>query len=148
MEPVSQPNWAEIRPPVKPETAQDITAACSPLEDAPPKSARRKSDLLTDQHIEDRKANRALREKYADKAYQLACGCICFWVVVIAYAAFIQTALNRPPLSDTVLIAVTTGVTVNVLAAFLGVIRGLFPSESKLSSKTLEATPKGKTKQK
>lgn len=34
-------------------------------------------------------------------------------------------------ISDNALIAITTGVTVNVLAAFLGVIRGLFPpSES------------------
>lgn len=31
--------------------------------------------------------------------------------------------------SDQVLIAVTTGVTVSVLAAFLGVIRGLFPGK-------------------
>lgn len=31
--------------------------------------------------------------------------------------------------SDQILIAVTTGVTVSVLAAFLGVIRGLFPGK-------------------
>ncbi len=31
--------------------------------------------------------------------------------------------------SDTVMIAMTTGVTINVLACFLGVIRGLFPAE-------------------
>lgn len=85
------------------------------------------SDALYEQNVEDRKQNRSLREKYADKAYQLAFGCLWWWAVMLVASGVVNMARGEPMWSDKVLIAVTTGVTVSVLAAFLGVIRGLFP---------------------
>jgi len=46
--------------------------------------------------------------------------------------------LGKQVISDTALIAITTGVTVNVLAAFLGVIRGLFPTDKAHQPDTAE----------
>ncbi len=53
---------------------------------------------------------------------------------------------GKQMLSDNILIAITTGATINVLAAFLGVIRGLFPSppaERKGIQKTLADKGRG-----
>lgn len=79
----------------------------------------------------DRETTTKLRSEYAEKAYKLASGCIAFWIVVIGFQGVCFLATGRHPLSDPVLIAITSGCTVNVLAAFLGVIRGLFPSSSR-----------------
>ncbi|MDF3982145.1 hypothetical protein P3W23_09105 [Luteibacter sp. PPL554] len=68
-----------------------------------------------------------LRKWGATKAYSLATGSMSFWVVIIGFQAAMKTAAGVAPLDNNVLIAITTGCTVNVLAAFLGVIRGLFP---------------------
>lgn len=73
-------------------------------------------------------ANRALREKYAEKAYQLAAGCISMWAVLLGAQGVIKAVVGVEMWTEKVIIAVTTGVTVSVLAAFLGVIRGLFPN--------------------
>ena len=73
-------------------------------------------------------ATTELRKWGATKAYSLATGSISFWVVIMGFQAVVKTATGVPPLDNSVLIAITTGCTVNVLAAFLGVIRGLFPN--------------------
>ncbi|MFM0292788.1 MULTISPECIES: hypothetical protein [Paraburkholderia] len=110
--------------------------ANSPNEDEPPASgsdAPRKDDnnvLLIEQEVENHKANRELRNKYAGKAYDLACGGLVFWGVALSATGIVFVLTGRQMLSDKVLIAITTGATVNVLAAFLGVIRGLFPNAS------------------
>lgn len=90
---------------------------------------------MRDQTVEDMKANRGLRERYASKAYELAVGCLGGWFVMLALQGTFQLALDKAMWSDKVIIAVTTGVTVSVLAAFLGVIRGLFPSSEKPQQK-------------
>lgn len=72
-------------------------------------------------------ATTELRKWGATKAYSLATGSISFWIVIVGFQAVVKTATGVPPLDDSVLIAITSGCTVNVLAAFLGVIRGLFP---------------------
>ena len=77
--------------------------------------------------VADMQANRGLRAIYAGKAYELAVGCISMWAVLLAAQGIIKAMTGVEMLSDKVIIAVTAGVTVNVLAAFLGVIRGLFP---------------------
>lgn len=81
---------------------------------------------------QDRLTTTRLRGDYADKAYKLASGSIAFWVIIIGFEAIVRLVVpgDKVILSDPVLIAITTGCTVNVLAAFLGVIRGLFPSHS------------------
>ncbi|SFV10317.1 hypothetical protein [Pseudoduganella namucuonensis] len=102
-------------------------------EDAPPEAYVGESgplqDVLINEEAENQKANRALRATYADKAYFLASACIIFWAFAISSNAIVYACTGKQMISDTALIAITTGVTINVLAAFLGVIRGLFPSE-------------------
>lgn len=104
------------------------TAQTSPAEDKPPEDS--KEDLVKLQTAADMAANRGLREKYADKAYNLATGCLSMWVVLLGASGIINALQGREMWSDKVIIAVTTGVTVSVLAAFLGVIRGLFPNHA------------------
>jgi hypothetical protein len=113
-----------------PKSAEDST-----LPDRPVSAFNEKpgNERLIDQEIEDRKADRILREKYAEKAFQLA-GCILFfWVMIIIAVGlcFGCTDSKIQLLSDKVLIAITAGATANVFAAFLGVIRGLFPGNRK-----------------
>lgn len=116
-----------------------------PDQDASPNAAlnastgARKTDssenILVQEEAKTLSANRALRNVYADKAYRLACGCICFWVIAIGAVGVVHAVTGVQALSDAVMIAITTGVTVNVLAAFLGVIRGLFPASERGSGK-------------
>jgi hypothetical protein len=68
----------------------------------------------------------------------LAAECIHFWIFLILANGLIAAMLGKQVISDTALIAITTGVTVNVLAAFLGVIRGLFPTEKASKTESLE----------
>lgn len=100
----------------------------SATEDKPPED--NKEDLVKLQTAADMEANRGLREKYADKAYNLAAGCLSMWTVLLGASGVINALQGREMWSDKVIIAVTTGVTVSVLAAFLGVIRGLFPNHA------------------
>ncbi len=104
-------------------------------EDQPPVSAKPveakrttpiKEEIIQEELL-DQQSNRGLRETYADKAYDLARQCIYFWALIIAANAVFYAVSGKTVISDQALIVITTGVTVNVLAAFLGVIRGLFP---------------------
>lgn len=85
----------------------------------------------------DREKTTELRGEYAEKAYKLAARSIWFWIAIVGVEAAVQifSPVGKRVLSDPVLIAITTGCTVNVLAAFLGVIRGLFPSASRAKGK-------------
>ena len=77
------------------------------------------------------RANRLMRQTYAGKAYGLAAGCLIAWIALLCVYGAIRVTMGVETWSDQVLIAITTGVTVSVLAAFLGVIRGLFPGKGK-----------------
>lgn len=103
-------------------------AARDRVQSPPPHPPRRKGDLKSEEVL-DKQANRSLRDTYAKKAYELAADCIHFWIFLILANGLITAMLGKQVISDTALIAITTGVTVNVLAAFLGVIRGLFPTD-------------------
>lgn len=83
-------------------------------------------DNIQNQEVLDRQQARELRDKYAERAYRLAVGALIFWAFVLAFSGWQAWHEGRPMWSDTVLIAITTGVTVSVLAAFLGVVRGIF----------------------
>lgn len=52
-------------------------------------------------------------------------------MVMLGCQGVIKAVTGIEMWSDKVIIAATTGVTVSVLAAFLGVIRGLFPNGEK-----------------
>jgi hypothetical protein len=88
------------------------------------------------ERVANSRANRQLRQIYAAKAYGLAAGCITLWAVLLALQGGIKVTIGLEMWSDQVLIAVTTGVTVSVLAAFLGVIRGLFPGKDERAPAT------------
>jgi len=88
------------------------------------------TDQERQQYIEDKIADRKLRETYAHKAFVFAWVGFGFWVVVIVFYA-ICFLCGKQVFSDTVLIGVTTATTVNLFAAFVGVIRGLFPPVGK-----------------
>lgn len=98
-------------------------------EDVPPNGQQNVfTDALTIQDVEDRKADRALREKFGDKAYKVVRKTLYGWAWVIGiYGFFGIFGMHIFP--DPVMIAITTAVTLNVFAAFLGVIRGLFPAK-------------------
>ncbi|HEY1398654.1 hypothetical protein [Roseateles sp.] len=86
-------------------------------------------DAVPAETIADMRANRRLRQVYAGKAYGLATACLLMWTLLLSAQGLIKVMTGLETWSDQVLIAVTTGVTVSVLAAFLGVIRGLFPGK-------------------
>lgn len=100
-------------------------------EDAPPSKVIDGQERLIAERVQDHQANRALRNKYAGKAYDLACRGLVFWGLAISATGVAYGVTGRQMLSDSVLIAITAGATINVLAAFLGVIRGLFPTFGK-----------------
>jgi hypothetical protein len=85
-------------------------------------------DQLTIQLIEDKKADRALRERFGDKAYKVVRKTLYGWCWLLGIYAAFKFRFQVEIFSDNVLIAITSAVTLNVFAAFLGVIRGLFPS--------------------
>ena len=68
-----------------------------------------------------------LRQIYAEKAYKVAKYGLYWWGVVILLSA-VGKSVGKDIISDNALIAITTASTLNLFAAFLGVIRGLFPS--------------------
>lgn len=101
-------------------------------EDVPPdetKGAKPRdfTDELRYQDVEDRNANRMLRQRFAEKAYKVAKWGLYGWGCVLAISV-IGNVLGEKTFSDNVLIAITSATTLNLFAAFLGVIRGLFPS--------------------
>lgn len=83
------------------------------------------------QNIEDRKADRGLRKYYAQKAFEFAwCG-FGFWALILAGYVLFFLCSGKRIFSDAVLIAITSATTVNLFAAFVGVVRGLFPPVGK-----------------
>lgn len=118
-------------------------AAKDRLPTTPQHPPRRRGDLKSEEVL-DKQANRNLRDTYARKAYELAADCIHFWIFLILANGLITAMLGKQVISDTALIAITTGVTVNVLAAFLGVIRGLFPTDQSHKPDATEDADKDK----
>ena len=125
----AEDDWLNAFPEKDPVGADEPTDGA--LKDEPPDGKAggpKMADAMDEQAIEDRKQNRSLREKYADKAYNLAQVCLFAWACMLSASGLVNGLRGDPLWSDKVIIAVTTGVTVSVLAVFLGVIRGLFPS--------------------
>lgn len=89
--------------------------------------------LLGQEKIEDIKAERALRRKYANRAYWFAVGGVLFWAGLLIWTGCATYYRDKAPFSDHVLIAITTATSINLFAAFLGVIRGLFPVKGSTS---------------
>lgn len=90
--------------------------------------------LLELEVIADRQADRDLRERFGDKAYNVVRKTLYGWAVVLAATAFCKFFFDKDIFSENVLVAITSAVTLNTFAAFLGVIRGLFPSNRKTAA--------------
>lgn len=97
-------------------------------EDVPPTNKNKYSEKYIDEDVQDSQANRDMRQQYASKAYSLAWDSITFLFALVAGNAVWAAISGHQVISDKLFFALITGVTVNVLAAFLGVIRGLFPN--------------------
>jgi len=85
------------------------------------------------QNLKDQKAERQLRKKYAGRAFWFAACGVIFWAVVLVWNGWSTYYSGKAPFSDNVLIAITTATSINLFAAFLGVIRGLFPASGRRS---------------
>lgn len=84
------------------------------------------------EHVKSLASDRALRESYADKACYIVVGCLWGWAIFLLFAGWTKY-YDKPVFSDQTIAVVTTGVTLNIFAALLTVIRGLFPSQAKAS---------------
>ncbi len=112
--------------PTKADLAQQLEVPSD--EDVPPPNKKHYSEKYIDEDVQDSQANRDMRQQYASKAYSLAWDSITFLFALVAGNAVWTAISGKQVISDKLLFALITGVTVNVLAAFLGVIRGLFPN--------------------
>lgn len=82
---------------------------------------------MAGEKVEDRIAERALRRTYANRAFWFAVCGVGFWAALLIWTGCATYYRDKAPFSDNVLIAITTATSINLFAAFLGVIRGLFP---------------------
>lgn len=107
------------------------SSAVSSAEDEPPITERiSRGDDLNAQKAADAKSNRQLREILAEKAYRVVKKSLYGWALFLFFQGWFSI-IGIKVFSDKVVLAVTTAVTLNVFAAFLGVIRGLFPAASR-----------------
>lgn len=86
-----------------------------------------RSDISNEQ-VNDLRSYRLLRETYANRAFIFAVCCVAFWMVIVIWLGWASYYKTQPVFSDRVMIAITAATCVNLFAAFLGVIRGLFPT--------------------
>ncbi|KIS43905.1 hypothetical protein [Kosakonia radicincitans] len=93
-----------------------------------PEPKAQRHPALVNEEVLDRQADRQLRVKFGDKAYKVAKKSLYGWCWLLTIYAMFKFRFKTELFSDNVLMAITTAVTLNVFAAFLGVIRGLFPS--------------------
>lgn len=122
----------------------DIPSASSGVDEQPTnENPSRIKDEVTREQVRSMASDRALRESYADKACYIVVGCLWGWAIFLMFAGWTKY-YDKPVFSDQTIAVVTTGVTLNIFAALLTVIRGLFPSQAKTSS---PKKSKGKGKQ-
>lgn len=79
------------------------------------------------EEVENLKADRAMRKEYAEKAYDFAKYTIAFGAFL--FFVYFLSPKEQKPLNDVALGIFTTACTVNILAAFISIIKGLFPSK-------------------
>ena len=79
--------------------------------------------------LKRKKDDRRLRKKHAGIAVSLAQMVIGVWIFLVFFSATMNLIQGRQFLSDYALATVTTGATLNVFAALVVVLKGLFPSK-------------------
>ena len=94
---------------------------------------KRVSVSIKQEQFEREKADRQLRDKYSFKAFKVVKKSLWGWAILL-FVYGVTKFLTRHEnggfeiFSDHVLIAITTATTLNIFAAFLSLIRGLFPT--------------------
>lgn len=88
--------------------------------------AREKVIALQEQNFKS-KDDRKMRREYANKTYGFAQRTITFWMFL--FLIYFLGPTNNKPLNDVALGIFTTACTVNLLAAFISIVKGLFPSQ-------------------
>ncbi|MBI0037735.1 hypothetical protein H3T61_05790 [Gilliamella sp. B14384H2] len=95
---------------------------------------KRVSVYIKQEQYEREKADRQLRDKYSFKAFKVVKKSLWGWAILL-FVYGVTKFLTRHEngggfeiFSDHVLIAITTATSLNIFAAFLSLIRGLFPS--------------------
>lgn len=86
---------------------------------------REKVIALQEQNFKS-KDDRRMRRDYANKAYDFAKYTIVFWMFL--FLIYFLSPTNNKPLNDTALGIFTTACTINILTAFISIVKGLFPS--------------------
>lgn len=88
------------------------------------------------ENLERKTADRLLRDKYSFKAYKIVKKSLWGWATLLTIYALIKFLTKNETnghgfeiFSDTVLIAITSATTLNIFAAFLSLVKGLFPSQ-------------------
>ncbi|WP_313684151.1 hypothetical protein [Pantoea sp.] len=99
------------------------------VEDSPGHTSKSASELLILQQVKNHEADRELRERFGDKAYKVVRKTLYGWAILLFCYGYAKI-FGFEIFPNEVMIAITTAVTLNVFAAFLGVIRGLFPSKA------------------
>lgn len=132
-----------------PESLAEIKKAAA-LSDA--KFSKLKRKLLKGQ-VRRQQQNNKMRKIYASKAYKFVWLWSIFFFVILLLSGYKDLTIeglnfkltSKFELSEPVLIALITGVTVNIVAVFIIVMRNLFPSsekEDKEADKTVEKAEK------
>lgn len=141
---MSKASLEKIKVKFPPETEQNISGSV----DKPPKS--NDSDLdaeekrvrvsIKQEQFEREKADRQLRDKYSFKAFKVVKKSLWGWAILLFVYGVVKFLTRHENggfeiFSDQVLIAITSATTLNIFAAFLSLIRGLFPSIKKEKEK-------------
>lgn len=109
-----------------------LPPASGPDQDSQPESEQAVgADEEKNQNIKDQRAERQLRKKYAGRAFWFAACGVVFWALLLVWNGWSTYYSTKAPFSDNLLIAITTATSINLFAAFLGVIRGLFPANGR-----------------
>lgn len=133
-----------------PESWAEIKKAAA-ISDA--KFSKLKRKLLKGQVTRQRQ-NIKMRKIYASKAYRFVWLWSIFFFIIILLSGYKDitfetidfTFKSQFSLNDPVLIALITGVTVNIVAVFIIVMRNLFPSTEKEEGKAQEEVHKAEEK--
>ena len=124
---------------LKPEEVDSVKQKFKYIDDPLPLEDRGRDDSVSRSKLHNEKANdlianRGLRDKYSFKAFKVVKKSLWGWAILLfvyGVTKFLTRHENNGGFeifSDHVLIAITTATSLNIFAAFLSLIRGLFPS--------------------
>lgn len=105
-----------------------------------PDTVNNSEEKYSSEDLDDAKTRRyyadtALRERYSFKVYKIVKKSLWGWAILLAIYGLIKFLTRNENnghgfeiFSDNTLIAITSATTLNIFAAFLSLVKGLFPS--------------------